>query len=67
MKNERTLFLSPSCPDGRIYMKRVIILAALAFAMLTGTVGITGFPSTQTMASPDDSCSVCEDGCGACQ
>jgi hypothetical protein len=48
-------------------MKRVIILAALAFAMLTGTVGIIGFPSTQTMASPNDSCSVCEDGCGACQ
>jgi len=34
-------------------MKRVIILTALALALLTGTVAIAVFPTTQAMAGPD--------------
>ena len=34
-------------------MKRIILLTAMALAMLTGTVAVNVFPTTQNMASPE--------------
>ena len=34
-------------------MKRIMLLTALVLAMLTGTVTVNVFPTTQNMASPE--------------
>ena len=40
----------------RFYMKRIILLVALTFAVLAGTVTVTAFPATQAMADPGGGC-----------
>jgi len=57
LKNKCTVFSSPPLSKWGVYMKRIAILAALAFAVLAGTVAVTAFPATQAMADSSGGCS----------
>ena len=49
-------------------MKRTMLPTALALAMLTGTVAVNLFPTTQNMASPEgDDDSGGQHNCPACR